>query len=163
LSWYAVAKKEAEKFITDGAVIRLSHPVGVHRQSLKNDYLQKIILRYRQGNLYPLFNDQLFPLTLFDDIHQGVRTIVRMKKKGIFHIASTTLCSPYELGYFAIRRVTGEKPELEKTTFRDFIKTVRTPLRYSQYHAIDSRETTVTLGLPGRRWQEVVDCALMVQ
>jgi dTDP-4-dehydrorhamnose reductase len=134
LSWYAITKKEAEKLVVHGCIIRISHP-AISRVAVS----------------YPLFTDQFYPLTLISDLAHAISVIIEKKKKGIFHVASVTMCSPYELGMY----VTGKS--VEKTTFKEFIKTVSHPLRYSQYHAIDSGRSIKALGLPARRWQEVCD------
>ncbi len=76
LSWYAWTKAVAESLIVSGAIIRLSHPVSKNNVSENLDYIHRIVKLYDEGKLYPLFTDQLFPITYIEDVITAIATII---------------------------------------------------------------------------------------
>lgn len=153
LGWYAYTKVVAERAGAD-AIVRLSHVIGPGGHSAPNgkvDYLQSILQREREGSLYPLFTDQEFPVTYTDDIAEAIIRIGEKRKRGLFHVVSADRTSPYEMVKFFLNR-----NDLQTISYREFIKHVRLPLRYSQYHAIDGAVTRRVLKIPSRTWRQVL-------
>ncbi len=153
LGWYAYTKLIAEKSGVD-AIIRLSHVIGPKQYespNRKSDYLRNIIQLSKKGALYPLFPDQLFPVTFLDDIKTAVEQVGEKRLSGIFHVVSTDHTSPYELARFVLKRDT-----IPTVTYKEFIQHISLPLRYSQYHAIDGKSSRSLLHLPHRSWREIV-------
>jgi dTDP-4-dehydrorhamnose reductase len=76
LSWYAWTKAVAETLVTNGAIIRLSHPVSKDNQTKHFDYIHTILGLYDKGKLYPLFTDQIFPITYLPDLAAAIINII---------------------------------------------------------------------------------------
>lgn len=156
LSWHGYAKAVAEQCVLpQGAVIRISHPVS---RCKERDYLHKALRLYAQKKLYPLFTDQFFSITCIDELRPVIRTLIAGKETGIFHVASGNFTTPYELVRFALKQ---KEPKLATTTFSEFIKHVKMPLRYSQYSALRVEKTQKRLGISFSHWQEIVDRTLL--
>lgn len=163
LSWYACTKAVAETLISDGIIIRLSHPVAQTPIFLpdKHDYIHNLVSLYDSGRLYPLFTDQLFPISYLPDVAIAIKQILQnpaSHKSKIYHMVSIDSVSPYELTLAALEKARYVRPHLATTTFDAFIKTVSNPKRYTKYSAIDGSVTRKTLNNPARTWQEIVDC-----
>lgn len=146
-SWYGYTKSVAERFMDNGAVIRISHPLCKD----KRDYLQKLIHLYDTHTLYPLFTDQLFPITDMMVLSESINRIIEQKQAGIFHVASRDSVSPYELLRYALMVFRGINPALESASF------ARADKRLSQFSAISSDETMRHLGLAPYSWRDVID------
>ncbi len=165
LSWYGWTKAVAETFIRDGAIIRISHPVkktGIFasfrsNETEKLDYLHKLVHLFDEKRLFPLFTDQYIPITFIDDIAIAIKALLENRRKGVFHVVSFDMATPYELARRAIANARHVEPALATTTFDAFIKTAPLPLRCSKYHAIDGAWSRKTLRLPPRTWREIVD------
>jgi len=179
LSWYGWTKLMGERLVSDGAVIRVSHPthrlysgqahtLDTERLSLQRSrlslekshhlsYIHTIIELFDKGKLFPMFTDQSIPLTFSDDIAFAIKKLITTKQKGIYHIASYDVCTQFELGEYVLWKARGVKGKVVPGTFDEFIKLVDRPKRYTKYCAIDSAWTRKTLGLPKRSWREIVD------
>lgn len=161
LSWYAVTKKRAEALVKDQkntVIMRLSHPVS--RIPGKDDYLRLMLGEYKAGKLYALFPDQKFSVTLVEDLAVATLKLCTRQRAGIYHVTSTTACSPHELISYALQKTSLQSPVLKTIPFAQFQKTVISPLRYSQYHVIMGKKTAKALKLPSRSWRQVIDCAM---
>ncbi len=166
LSWYGYTKAIAEECMgTSGAIFRLSHPLISHipdslqivQRATHPDYLQTLVRLYTDGKLYPLFTDQVFPLTDIFALSQAIRTSIDTNRIGIFHPVSSDTVSPYELMMYALARGGNDATSLHTTTFDAFITSVADPLRYTKYCALDGRYTQQVLSTPSYTWKEIVD------
>lgn len=154
LSWYGVTKKAGEALMNNGAIIRLSHPVGGRTDiAQKQDYLEKIIELYRRESLYPLFTDVLFPITYIPDLVLLLQYIMKKRATGAYHPVSRNFTSPVNimkhLGFTNIQTI----------HFSEFLSTQKYPLMFSQYYALDGKKTCLDTGIPERTWQEIVTLA----
>jgi dTDP-4-dehydrorhamnose reductase len=154
LSWYAWTKAVAETIIKEGAIVRLSHPIG---KSLKSDYIHQLLHLYNTNTLYPLFTDQYFPLTDMDDLVMGIEKIINNKRKKIYHMVSRDVVTPYELVAYVLQKRGNRNPNLPSITFDTFIKTSILPKRFSKYSALDGVWSRAELQLANYSWRDVVD------
>lgn len=170
LSWYATTKAEAEKHVTNGVIIRISHPVKdteivhlplsdiVAPPRARLDYIHNLVSMFDRDVLYPLFTDQFFPITYMNDLVIAIKRLIMTEEKGIYHVVSFDVASPFQLASYAIARARYVEPELPKTTFDEFIKNVSEPKRYAKYSAIEGAFTRKKLDLPSKTWKEIIDC-----
>ena len=162
LSWYAWTKRVAERALANGAIIRLSHPVGeelaFEQTPARRDYVHTLVHLFDTNTLYPLFPDQFFTLTFMDDVVLAIKELMVKQYTGIFHIASFDQTNPYDLASYAIYRARHVKPQLKTIPFEKFIQTVPHHSRYTQYLGIDGRQTQKKLRVPTRTWKEIIDC-----
>jgi dTDP-4-dehydrorhamnose reductase len=162
LSWYAITKKYAEQAVDEYAVVRLSHPVGGGKsaEGERFDYLERMIERFNNHTLYPLFDDVYFPVTYFPDLAVLIEKLIAKPKRGVYHPVSTTACSPYELFSKAIHVLGHDASAIPHISFSEFIKNQALPLQFSQYYGIDGMKTLHEWNLPKRTWEESIVCAL---
>ncbi len=138
VSWYGFTKSEAEKQISDGAIIRISHPISGH----PNDYLMHMISLFDTGSLYPLYTDQQFPITDINILSKLIIDLQTNRRGGIFHSVSYDCVSPYNLFMYAMKQFRGIKPQVTTIQFSE------SGAAYGQYSALQLSDTL-------RRWNSV--------
>jgi dTDP-4-dehydrorhamnose reductase len=152
--WYGYTKYLGELTRPD-AIVRISHPIVSHGG--KDDYLQKILRLYDENTLFPLFPDQYFPLTDAVDLYHSIHQIITYKKRGIFHVASPDLTSPYEMTIYALQLLGRPIDErIKKLSIEEFYEQGNSPLRFAQYSAICSKKTEELLRMKFAPWKEIV-------
>lgn len=125
ISWYGYTKHLAEKELMRGpsenCVIRISYP---YRASFppKTDLARTILYMHRNGNLFPLFTDQIFSPTLVDDVSKSLDFLIRRNSRGIYHVASRYQTTPFEFAGKLISVFFGdsESHKLRKASILEF-------------------------------------------
>lgn len=101
LGWYGFTKYSAEKELArvgpEHCLIRISYPYRA-RFDRKLDFARRILSLYREGKLYPLFDDQLLTPTLIDDVSTALDLMIERSLRGTYHVASTVTTTPFEFG-----------------------------------------------------------------
>lgn len=148
LTWYGWTKRMAEREV-DGAIIRISHPVKHDGPGAERDYIHKLLNLYQKGRLYALFTDQFFPITWIDDLVRVIEKLIELPRRGVLHVASPDLVSPYELIKYIVKT----------TKLRGDLKNAvrKASMRFTQYCAIDSRKTQELFGARFQSWKDIVD------
>lgn len=98
VSWYGLTKIESEKkvILTKGGIIlRISYPYRAYFPH-KEDFARLVLRKYKEGNLYPMFSDQTISPTFIDDIFWAIELLISKRHKGIFHLGSPAITSPFE-------------------------------------------------------------------
>ena len=99
ISWYGLSKIEGEKIVqrvlADFIILRISYPYRAEFQK-KDDFAKIILRRYQENNLFPMFSDQFYSPTFIDDLAPATRLIISRDQRGIFHIASPQITTPYD-------------------------------------------------------------------
>ena len=126
IEWYGetkyLAEKEVSRTLPFSTIVRLSFPYRT-KYPAKVDLVRRLIEKFEQGNLHPMFADQITTLTFTDDIVLGLDKIFIRRPKGIFHLTGSTSQSPYELA-LAIADVFGLDKELvKKGSLAEYTKT----------------------------------------
>lgn len=121
-SWYGITKIEGEKIVTSlesFIILRIAYPYrGPYK--LKEDIAKRILKLYKDNNLYPMFTDQFFTPTFVDDLAPAVTILIEKNQKGIFHLSSPNITTPFD---FAARLITtfGLDPQkIEKGSIVNF-------------------------------------------
>lgn len=161
LSWYAVTKKAAEAALINGAIVRVSHPIGGRSNpNQKRDYLEKMLQMLTNQTLYPLFTDVYFPITYIPDFAVLLKKLVRERQRGVFHPVSVDQTSPYTLLEYARELLQSKTNSIRKITFAEFMKRTHNTVLHSQYYAVSGKATSAATGYPQRNWQEIVALSL---
>lgn len=125
ISWYGITKLEAEKNIqqklSDYLILRISYPYRA-KFDKKEDFARAILKRYQEGNLYPLFFDQKLTPTFIDDLSPALELLINKRQKGVFHLASSEVTTPYEFGRYLIEKIGGDPKRIEKGSLEDQMK-----------------------------------------
>jgi dTDP-4-dehydrorhamnose reductase len=100
LSWYGHTKFLAEQEVAnlaDYCIVRISYP---YRSAYvrKLDFARNILQLYKRGRLYPLFVDQSISPTLIDDVSAALDFLIKRDARGIYHVASRNITTPFEFG-----------------------------------------------------------------
>lgn len=157
LSWYGWTKLLAEKEVElydGGAIIRIGNVTKpIYDPSL--DYVGKILWLYDQKKLYPLFDDQLITLSYLPDVSQTITSLIKNKIKGVFHVSSKDLLSPFEMAEYLLYKSRYKKNVVKKVSIDDFLQKV--PNRYPKYGGLQSEHTQNLLGIKFGTWRDIVD------
>lgn len=155
--WYGYTKYMGEK-TNPQAIVRISHPLIPDPYLIREDYLHRLVRLYKEHTLFPLFPDQLFPLTFLPDLPQAIQKIITNKTQGIFHVSSPDMVSPYELLVATLKILDLPIDERIVTlSIDEFFRQGNSPLRFSKYSALDSTKTQEKLSLGFTPWRKAVE------
>ena len=158
LSWYGWTKLIAEREIINSkinaAIVRVAN-VTKTIYDPKLDYIGKIIWLYDNNKLYPLFNDQYLTVTYIPQVSEALTKLIALRKKGIYHIASSNVCTPHELAEYTLLKVRGVKQVVKSVSISKFL--AKMPNRYPKYGGLDATRTNKILDLKPYTWQMLSD------
>jgi len=160
LSWYGWTKREAERTLQDNkhaAIVRIGN-VTQPVYDPKLDYVGKILYLFNKGELYPLFDDQFLTLTPIPLLCRLIEALGIQQKPGIYHVATSDLFTPYELGDYLIEKMFGKAKGLPRMSIASYLK--KAPHRYPQYGGLLSSYTQRELGIAMPPWREVIDASI---
>lgn len=126
LSWYGWTKLLGERRVREAypasSIVRISYPYRAHFTG-KLDFARNILMLYDGGKLYPMFNDQKLTPTFIDEACKVFYLLLEEKKKGIYHVASTDLVSPFEFASYLLDKARGVKEIVKEGSMQEFLKT----------------------------------------
>lgn len=155
VSWYGWTKGEGERLAlaqnSDLTIIRISYPYRLHFAP-KLDFARWILEKHRAGTLPPLYGNQRITPTWIPDVTRVVDTLIQRPRRGIFHVASPVLTTPFEFGRAILTRVEGRAPFLVESELS--LPSRGSGLAPRPIHGgLISRRTT-DLGLSFTSWSE---------
>jgi len=119
VSWYGWTKSEGERLasqaVSEMAIVRVSFPYRATFAG-KLDFARRMLERYRQGSLPPLYANQQITPTWVPDVTEALEVLIRRRLSGVFHVASPEVTNPLEFGRELIDRVEGSTPALTAGT-----------------------------------------------
>ncbi|MDO8261249.1 MAG: sugar nucleotide-binding protein, partial [Candidatus Magasanikbacteria bacterium] len=75
-------------------------------------------------NLYPMFSDQTISPTFIDDIFWAIELLITKKHKGIFHLGSSALTTPFEFAKELVRTFEEDADKIKKGSLAAFLDIV---------------------------------------
>lgn len=157
LSWYGWTKAEGERMVSrtkNNAIIRIGNVTQpIYDPQL--DYVGKILYLFDKGSLYPLFHNQYLTVTYIYSLFEVIESLITNKKKGIFHVASTNIFTPYVLAKYLIKKTRGKDHLVKRVSIAKYLK--KWPNRYPKYCGLLSEKTQKQLGLSFHDWRKIVD------
>jgi dTDP-4-dehydrorhamnose reductase len=119
INWYGwtklLAELETEKLGLDYLMIRIAYPYRKDfsgKGDFGRDMLTKAATRAADGTVtfnYPLFTDQKLTPTFIDDLAPALTALIEKGQKGIYHLASPEIVSPFDFGCEIYRVAWGMK------------------------------------------------------
>lgn len=159
LTWYGASKAEGERAVLgenrNNAVVRIIYPVRASFAG-KLDYMHKILKLYDDGKLYPMFVDQYINITFIDELAEALKVIVERRSKGIHHVATSDMTTPYEFADYLLKKARGAENVVQKASFEEFIEH-RDRRRYPHFGGLRVEKTEKRLGMAFSGWREVVN------
>ncbi len=131
ISWYGLTKIESEKIIQENLenfiILRIAYPYRGKFKG-KDDTLKRILKPYKEGRLYPMFNNQQQTITFIDDIPQAVKLLLEKDQKGIFHLSSPRTTTPFAIAKFLISTFGLDPTSVKPGSIVEFLKSgAKTP------------------------------------
>jgi len=125
ISWYGWTKLKGEEAVQESGckflIARISYPYRANFLQ-KTDFVRNIIKRLKEGNLYPMFEDQFLTPTFIDDIAMALEAAIVRDLKGIYNIVDTTTLSAYEAALTIAQVFNFDYNHIRKSRFEDFAK-----------------------------------------
>lgn len=160
ISWYGWTKNRAEKLLSESglkhAVVRIAYPFYSTDYANKLDFAKGFIKLFDENKLYPVFSDQTLSVLNVDDLVLPLSKIINEEIKGIFHIVSSDMTSPFEFVKCLLEKTRGAKDVLQKGSMKEFLsKEGRTPR--PRLGGLKTEQTEKKLGMKFKTWREMVD------
>ncbi len=131
VSWYGISKIEGEKIVEqleDSIILRISYPYRAYFQG-KEDFFKKNLSLYKENKLYPMFSDQTMTPTFIDDVAPAIKLLLENSQKGIFHLASSVVGTPYEIVKNLVKTFGGNPNAVKKGSIAEFLKNYKSTPR----------------------------------
>lgn len=123
---YGESKALGESLVTSAscsaAIVRVA---WLHGLTGKN-FARTILATARKSGTVKVVTDQVGTPSFTFDIAPHIRTISEHRRSGVFHLASTGMCSWYEFAQLLINS-SGVKAEVVPTTSTEFVRPARRP------------------------------------
>ncbi len=160
ISWYGWTKLQGERMVRkihpNSAIVRIAYPFRAAAYEAKIDFARKIIKLFDEGNLYPLFTDQMITPLFVDDITLALGRLILLKKPGIYHVGIRDVVSYYHFGEYLIRKTRGTKNAPEKGSLKEFLKIPgRNPRPV--LGGLKTDKTQGILDIKFKSWKQTVD------
>lgn len=124
-SWYGITKIEGEKIISaqlqNHIILRIAYPYRAQFEA-KDDLYRRTLKAFKAGELYPMFNDQQMTPTFIDDLAPAIDLLLQNNQTGIFHLASPTLVTPFDLTKKLIATFGGDPSVVKPGSIAEFLK-----------------------------------------
>lgn len=161
LTWYGYTKALAEKLVLEKlkkkvTILRLIYPVRAHFEK-KLDFIKKPLSLYKEGKLYPLFNDQQISITFIDEASTALEQITKQEKYGIFHASSPDTTTPHELVSYLVKRLKLKGKKIESSSLDQFVAKGNNPRRYPKFGGLSVVETEKMLDFKFSSWKQIVE------
>ncbi len=125
VSWYGytkgVGEVDARAASAATAVLRIAYPFRA-RFAGKLDFARGLVARRRAGRLPPLFADQQFTPTWIPDVGRAVEHLIRSGERGVLHVASPELTTPWEFGSYLFGLVDRTELRLPQGSMAEFLE-----------------------------------------
>lgn len=159
LCWYGWTKNRGEVEISKSkvrnAIVRIANPFRSNYPQ-KLDFARKILDLYDNGNLFPLFTDQVITPCFVDDLVEPLSKIVDEELEGKFHLVSGDTGTYYEVGSYILEKARGVAGVTKEASLVEFMKT---PGRNKRpiFGGLATKKTEEKLGMTFKTWRQMVD------
>ncbi|MCJ7804859.1 SDR family oxidoreductase [Patescibacteria group bacterium] len=159
ISWYGWTKLMGERMIQktggDFAIVRISYPFRASFE--KTDFARKILEQYDKHKLYPMFTDQLMTPTFIDELSEALKKIAEAKMKGIYHVATEGLTTPFDFASHLIYRFKNERKVVKEGSISKYRENHPDAASRPQCGGLKTLETQKRLGMKFMSWVEAID------
>lgn len=159
VTWYGYTKTEAERVVNqyeNSTILRIIYPVRT-KYPQKLDYLRKPLKLFKEGKLYPLFDDQQVSVSFIDDIALVLPKIIDGNKLGVFHASSKDTTTPHEIVSYLVSKLGGNEKRVQSSKLAEFQGFKDNPIRYPMFGGLKVEKTQEELEFGFRSWREIVD------
>ncbi len=146
-----VAEQVAEKLCSRTMIVRTA---WLYAQGGTN-FIHKMLARSKAGQTSKVVTDEVSSPTYAADLADGLRKLIEIGGRGIFHLVNEGACSRFELAQEAVRRAGLNESLIEPTTLADYTR-ASTPPPYAPLDNVFAD----ALGVRLRPWQEALTAFL---
>lgn len=122
--WYAITKYQGELSVgklNDSLILRIAFPYKAHN-SLKLDFVHKIVDFIKSGKTVFSPTDQLIVPTFIDDLALSINKLIQNQAAGIYHVVGSQAISPYQASILIARAYHLNEALVQKTSYYQFYK-----------------------------------------
>ena len=105
----------------ESIILRISYPYRTYFAP-KEDFARSILQKYKEGSLYSMFTDQVITPTFIDDLAPSVSVLIRKNVRGIFHLASPKITTPYDFAKFLLETFNKTTLALKRAKLEDSLE-----------------------------------------
>lgn len=125
-SWYGWSKRKGELIAQDAlgdnaTIVRLAYPFRAD-YVLKLDFVRKLLKRFEENSLHPMFTDQFISPVFVDEIAQGLKAIIEKNEGGIWHVVGSTILSPHRAAQLIAETFGYNPDDVKEGSLEDYLK-----------------------------------------
>lgn len=125
INWYAVTKYEGEKILKEAnigyTIVRIAYPY-IHTDTLKKDFIRRMIERFTNKEKVFGLTDHIFTPTYIDDIAAALELLLSKNIDGIFHVVGSQFLTPYDASLAIADKFHFDKNLIVKTTRQKYFR-----------------------------------------
>jgi dTDP-4-dehydrorhamnose reductase len=148
IEWYGETKYlgelEVKKAGGKHSIVRIAFPFRSHF-SAKLDLVRSIKTKLEQGNLYPMFADQIITPTFIDDLTAALDALIQKKPYGIYHVVGSTPITPFDLAKKIAKTFSLGLDQIKAGSLREYLKKAKRP--YQMNLSISNEKAKKVLGV----------------
>jgi dTDP-4-dehydrorhamnose reductase len=142
-----VAEQVAEKLASRCMIVRTAWLYALGG----TNFIHKMLARSKAGQTSKVVTDEVSSPTYAADLADGLRKLIEIGGRGIFHLVNEGACSRFEFAQEAVRRAGLDESLIEPTTLADYAR-ASTPPPYAPLDNVFAD----ALGVRLRPWQEAL-------
>jgi len=157
LTWYGWTKNRGETLVRNAGhtVVRIIYPVRANFE--KPDYIRFPLRKFKEGNLYPLFEDQQLTITFIDELAQALSIIIDQDLNDIFHVCSRNTGIALDIIKTAFEKLGADTSQIKSALLVEYLSKQKNPYRYLIKGGLDVKETEEKLNFKFSTWQEIIN------
>lgn len=123
-----LAEEAVKKYNNAWAIVRT---VLVYGKPLpgRHNILTVVKEKLENGEGYNVFDDQVRTPTYVEDLVWAIKSIIDLRKEGLFHISGEDIVTPYDMAVEVAKFIGADETLLKKTDQNNFIQPALRPLK----------------------------------
>ncbi|HVE60623.1 MAG TPA: SDR family oxidoreductase [Chitinophagaceae bacterium] len=114
-----LAENEVKKYLYQWCIVRTVLVYG-HPKSGRDNILTVVAKGLEKGETLRIFDDQLRTPTYVEDLANAIKTIIKRKTTGVFHVSGADKLSPYEMAIAVANYLGLDETLVKKVTAETF-------------------------------------------
>ncbi len=156
INWYGETKYKGENAVTesgvDNIILRIAYPFGF-RFTKKNDFVQAIVSRLKNGQPVKAITDHVFVPTFIDDIATALDHVISSTENGIFHVVGNQTLTPFDASLIIASKYNLPSKLIDKNTRSEYFQ----GRAERPYNLFLRNDRIKQIGVTIRRFEDALD------